>query len=128
MYAFFVPKNFSLSLSSSIAEKCCHRKNKASRSILLILAITKMVKIWHFRELFNFYPILGYYKIITRKNFENPEGKSLKIHLKIQFILKNCSRVKRVLQWPFPKSTKHQNIFWLCLVKLEIFAIIGHKC
>ena len=38
-------------------------------------------KIWHSRELFNFYPILGYYKIRTRTNFENPNGKSLDLHL-----------------------------------------------
>ena len=31
-----------------------------------------MAKIWHLCEVFNFYPILNYYKIRTRTNFENP--------------------------------------------------------
>ena len=44
-------------------------------------AIKKMTKIWHFRELFNFYSILDHYKVRTRTNFENSNGKSLDLHL-----------------------------------------------
>ena len=34
-----------------------------------------------FRECFHFYPILDYYKIRTRKNFENSNNTSLDLHL-----------------------------------------------
>ena len=71
---------------------------------LWISAIKKMTKIWHF-------PILDYYKIRTRANFENPNGKSLDLHLIMWFALKQL----------FPGSTdftetiyKLQNIFRLC--------------
>ena len=47
-----------------------------------------MGRIWHFREFFHFYPILDYYKIRTRTNFENPKGRSLDLHLMMWFMLK----------------------------------------
>ena len=47
-----------------------------------------MAKFWHFRDFFNFYLILDYYKIRTRTDFENPNGKSLDLHLIMQFMLK----------------------------------------
>ena len=37
-----------------------------------------MTKICHFREFFHFYPVLDYYKIRTRTNLENPNGKSFR--------------------------------------------------
>ena len=36
-----------------------------------------MAKNQHFREILHFKPILGYYKIRIRTNFESPNGKSL---------------------------------------------------
>ena len=42
---------------------------------------TKIVRIWHFSGFFHFSPILDYYKIRTRTNFENLNGKSLDLHL-----------------------------------------------
>ena len=41
----------------------------------------KMVEIWHFYKLFNFYPILDYYKIRTKRNFDKPNSKSLDLQL-----------------------------------------------
>ena len=32
-------------------------------------------------EIFHFYPILDYYRIRTRENVENPDDKSLDLHL-----------------------------------------------
>ena len=63
-------------------------KNKASRSIFWISAIKKMAKILHFCEFFHFYLTLDYHKIRTRTNFENPNGKSLDLHLIMWFTLK----------------------------------------
>ena len=63
-------------------------KNKASRLILWISAITTMLIILHFREFSHFYPILDYYKIRTGTNFTNPNGKSLDLHLVMWFIRK----------------------------------------
>ena len=37
-----------------------------------------MARIWHFCNVFHFYPILAYYKIRTRANFENPNGKKFR--------------------------------------------------
>ena len=37
---------------------------------------------------FNFYPILDYYKIRTRANFENPNEKSSDLHLLMRSIQK----------------------------------------
>ena len=34
-----------------------------------------------FREILHFCPMLDYYKIVTRTNFENPCGKALDLHL-----------------------------------------------
>ena len=34
-----------------------------------------------FSRIFHVYPILDYYKIRTRTNFENPDGKSLDLHI-----------------------------------------------
>ena len=48
----------------------------------------EMARIWHFREFFHFYPILDYYKIRTRTNFENPHGISSDLHLVIWIMLK----------------------------------------
>ena len=47
-----------------------------------------MAKIWHFCEFSHFYPTLDYHKIRTRTNFENPNGKSLDLHLIMCFMLK----------------------------------------
>ena len=47
-----------------------------------------MAKIWPFRDFFNFYLILDYYKIRTKTNFENPNGKSLDLHLIMRFMPK----------------------------------------
>ena len=63
-------------------------KNKASRSILRISMITKIAKICHFRENFNFYPNLDFYVIRTRRNFENPNSKSLDPRLIMLIMLK----------------------------------------
>ena len=56
-------------------------KNKASKVNFLHSAIKKMVKIWHYCEFFHFYPTLDCHKIRTRTDFENPNGKSLDLHL-----------------------------------------------
>ena len=69
-------------------------KPKASRSILWISAMTKMTRIRHFRKLFNFNPILDYYRIRLRTNFENPNGKSSDLHLIMWFILRKLFWVK----------------------------------
>ena len=56
-------------------------KNRASRSIFGISAIKKMAKILHFCKFFHFDLNLDYHKIKTRTNFENPNSKSLDLHL-----------------------------------------------
>ena len=43
----------------------------------------KMVKIWHFREIFDFYPILDCDTVRTSTDVENPNRKSLDLHLHI---------------------------------------------
>ena len=45
-------------------------------------------KFGNFVIFFNFYLILDYYKIRTRTNFENPDGKSLDLRLIMQFMLR----------------------------------------
>ena len=47
-----------------------------------------MAKIWHFCEFFHFYPTLDYYKMRTRTDFENPNGKSVDLHLTMRFMQK----------------------------------------
>ena len=42
-----------------------------------------MEKSYHVRKDSNFYQFLDYYKIRTWTNFENPNGKSLDLHLQI---------------------------------------------
>ena len=56
-------------------------KNKATKSILSMSAITKMARIWHFQKSFHFYPILDYYKVRTRTNSETSNSESLDLHL-----------------------------------------------
>ena len=56
-------------------------KNNAFRSIFLISVISKTAKNWHFCQIFSFYPILDYHEIKTWISFENPNGKSLDLHL-----------------------------------------------
>ena len=48
----------------------------------------KMARIWHFREFFHFCPNLDHYKIRTRANFQNFNGKSLDLHLITWIMLK----------------------------------------
>ena len=83
---------------------------KASRSILWISAIMKIAKIWHFCKFFNFYPILNNYKIRTGKNFENPNGKTLDLHLIMWFVLKELlpgSAYFTVAIFKVPQISKH---------------------
>ena len=47
-----------------------------------------MAIICHFREFLQFYSILDYYKMITKRNFSNPNGKSLDLRLIIRVTLK----------------------------------------
>ena len=61
-----------------------------------------MARIWHFREFFHFYPVLDYYKLRTRSNFENPNGKSLDLHLIMWFMLKKL----------FPGSTDFTGVIF----------------
>ena len=85
-------------------------RSKVSRSCLWILAITKMAKNWHFCNLFNFYPILDYYKIKPKTNVENPDGKSLDLHLMMWFIRKKLflgSTVFTVAIFKIPQISKH---------------------
>ena len=74
-----------------------------------------MAKIWHFRDFFNFYQILDYYKIRTRTNFENPKGKSLDLHLIILFMLKELFSGSTDFTEAISKYPKYQNIFQQCL-------------
>ena len=74
-----------------------------------------MARIWHFREFFHFYPILGYHKIRTRTKFENPYGKSLDLHLIMLFVLKELfpgSTDFTVAIFKMPQVSKH---FWAML-------------
>ena len=97
-------------------------KNKASRSILLFSAIKKKAKIWHFRELFNFYPVFDNYEIRTMANFENPNGKSLDLHL-IWFMLKNCSRAQEVYSGHFQNTPNIKTFFGYAVKGVRKFRV-----
>ena len=68
-------------------KKFLSKANLYPKIKIFTVGISEIPKIRHFREFLNFYPILGYYKIRTRTNFENPNGK--------RFVVKNCSWAKR---------------------------------
>ena len=55
------------------------QKNKASKSILFLNQ--ENGENLAFSQTFQFYPSLDYHKIRTRTNFENPNAKSLDLHL-----------------------------------------------
>ena len=92
-------------------------KNKASRSICWISAIKEMAKIWHFCEFFHFYPTLDHHKIRTRTDFENPNSKSLDLHLIFWSALKQlfpASTDFTEVIFKIPQISKHFSamLFW----------------
>ena len=86
-----------------------------------LIAITKMVRIWHFRQFSHFYPNLDYYKIRTATNFENTNSKSLDLHPIVRFILTELfpdSTDFTVAVFKIPQISKH---FSAMLTYLLIF-------
>ena len=63
--------------------------------------------------LFYFYPILDYYKIRTRTNFENPNGKSLDVHLIINVIYAKriISRLNGIYSGYFQNTPSIKTLF-----------------
>ena len=78
----------------------------------MILEIKKMAKIGHFRELLKSYPDLDYYKIRTRTNFENPNGKSLDLHLNnVIYSKRTVPRLNRLYSGHFQNTPNIKTFF-----------------
>ena len=85
-----------------------------------------MARIWHF--FFHFYPILDYYKIRTRTNFENPNCKSLDLHLIMRFTLKKLFPGSTDFTGVIFKIPQYQNIFRLCSLIAPFSRMILGAC